>query len=154
LEMALGLLQEEAVGTPQLQQLAIGPVLANELQAMSEFAPQHRLGAEVIRIAIGTAARERGCRVVGCCVGARGLGPPNPAAQALQHIAAVVAEAKPMLGGATTGRTRPHPTALREMLGRRGGGWTGWHRGDLLDAAISLHGPLFATIQDRSRSSG
>src|SRR5262245_12073179 len=84
LEMALGLLQEEAVGTPQLQQLAIGPVLANELQAMSEFAPQHRLGAEVIRIAIGTAAREIVCREVGACVGARRPGPPNAAAEALQ----------------------------------------------------------------------
>src|SRR5712691_10305847 len=64
-EMARGLLQEKAVGASELQELPAVAVATDEFDAAREFAPQHGLGAEVIRIAVGAAAGEIILGVIG-----------------------------------------------------------------------------------------
>src|SRR5262252_4086844 len=104
LEVARRLHEEEAIGASQLEQLSAAAIAANEIHAACEFAPQHRLGAEVIRIAVGVASGKIVGGVVGGGIEAGCLSAPEAATAALQDIAAVGPEAEPVTGRASAGR--------------------------------------------------
>ena len=114
-----GLLQEEAIGASQLQQLSAGAIAANELDAAGEFAAQHRLGAEIIGVAVGVAAGEIIPGVVGRGIEPRRFRASEPAIPALHDVAAVTLEAKHMLAHAVA--RRACPLDFRHFLRRRDG---------------------------------
>src|SRR5258708_33319370 len=52
LEMPRRLLEEEAVGTSQFQELAGAAITADKVDAASELSAQHRLGSEIIGVTV------------------------------------------------------------------------------------------------------
>jgi len=82
-EVACRLLQEEAVGAAEFQQLAAAAVAADEIDAAREFAAQDRLGAEVVGVAVRMAAGKIVPGVVGGGVESGGFGAAEAAIPAL-----------------------------------------------------------------------
>ena len=113
---ALGLLQEEAVGTADVEQPPRWPKLADEFDRTGKLPPQDRLGAEIVGIAVVVAAGEIVRRVVALRIEVAGLGAAEPALRAAQDVAAVLGVEK--LLDASPCRTPDRPVCGR---GRRRG---------------------------------
>src|SRR5260370_15501763 len=64
-EIPRGLHEKEAVRASQLQELAALAIAANEIDAAGKLAAQHRLGAEIVGVAVGAAAGQKVRRLVG-----------------------------------------------------------------------------------------
>src|SRR5262249_57369129 len=104
LEMAGGLHEKESIGASELEQPAAVAIAANELDAARDLPAQHRLGPAIIGIAVGAAAGEIVLGIVGGGIEPGCFGAAEPATPALQDIAAVDPEAKPMVGDPAAGR--------------------------------------------------
>src|SRR5947209_14223457 len=89
-EIALGLLEKEAVGAADLEKLAGAAVAANEADGAGELAPQDRLGAEIIGVAVRAIAGEIALRVISRRVERRRLRAAEPTGRALENVAAVL----------------------------------------------------------------
>src|SRR5262249_33436138 len=79
-------------------------VTANEVHAAREFTPQHRLAAEIVGVSVGMTTG----KVVASVVSGRIEPPCSGAAEAtcgaLEDVAAIDAEPKPVTGGVAAGR--------------------------------------------------
>src|SRR5262245_21772336 len=106
-EIARRLHEKEAVGASELEQLAATTVAADEIDAAGKLAPQHRLGAEVIGVAIRAAPGEISCGVVGGWVEAGCLRAAEATFLALQNVAAVEVEPKRVARHAAARRAWP-----------------------------------------------
>src|SRR6266571_4202916 len=105
-EMTRCLHEEEPVGATQLEELPVAAILADEIGAARELAPQHWFGAEVVRVAVAVATGKVIAGVIGRGIEPGCLGPAEAAAAALQYIAAADAEAEPVTGGTRASRAR------------------------------------------------
>ena len=105
-EIARRLQQEKSVGAAQFQELSSAAIAANEFDAAREFAAQHRLGAEVVGIAVGVPAGKIILGIVGGGIKSGRFGAAEAAALALQYVASVGPEAKGVASGAAAGRAR------------------------------------------------
>src|SRR5262245_2078140 len=112
-EIARRLFQKKSVGASQLEQLAAAAIAADEIDAAGELAAQHRLGAEIVGVAVGAAAGKIVLGVVGGGIERSRLRAAEPTLPALQDVAAVDAEAKRMRRRAAAGWTRAGGLALR-----------------------------------------
>jgi hypothetical protein len=111
--MARRLHQEKAVGAAQFQQLAVTAIAADELDAARELAAQHRLGPEIIRIAIAVPPRKIILGIVGGRIKPRRFGAAEPAILALQDVASVGPEAKGVGSRDAAGRARARDRSRR-----------------------------------------
>ena len=89
-EVGPGFLEKEAVGATDVEQPAAIAMAANEIDHAGELAPQHRLGAEIVGIAVRVLSGEIAARVVGGRVEIRGIAAPEPATFAAKDIAPVL----------------------------------------------------------------
>src|SRR6185312_8489786 len=99
------LLQEEPIGAADFQEPPRGPISANERDRARKFAPQHRLRAAVIGVAVRMNAREIVAGVVPLRVEVRRLGASQSAGRTPQDHACVLDEQLAVLGGFGTRRT-------------------------------------------------
>ena len=106
IEMARRLHEEKAIGAAQFQQLSAAAIAADEIDAARELAAQHRLGAEIIRIAVGVPAGKIILGVVGGGIKSGRFGAAEAATLALQDVASVGPEAQGVVSRAAAGRAR------------------------------------------------
>src|SRR6266446_9442595 len=111
-EISRGLHEKEAIGASQLQELAARAIAANEIDAAGKLAAQHRLGAEVIGVAVRTAAGKIIISVVGGGIERGRFRAAEAALAALQDIAVIDPEAKRVAARAAAGRARARAIAL------------------------------------------
>src|SRR6202034_1334904 len=91
-------LQQKPIGATDVEQTAGRTVGANEFDCAGEFAPQHRLGAAIVGIAVGAATGEIVVRIVLLGLKAGRLRASQAASGALQHVASVFCEQTALLG--------------------------------------------------------
>src|SRR4029079_13954086 len=113
IEMARGLLEAKAVRSAQFQQLPAASIGADKIHAARKLAPQHRFGAEIIRIAVGVMAGKIILGVVGRGVKSGCFGAAKAATLASQDVASVGPETKDMVPCAAAGRARARGGAGR-----------------------------------------
>src|SRR5262249_56710187 len=106
-EIPRRLFEKKSVGAPQLEQLAAVAIAADEIDAARELAAQHRLGAEIVGVAVGAAAGKIVLGVIGGRIKHSRFRAAEPTLTALQDVAAVDAEAKRMRRRSAAGRARP-----------------------------------------------
>src|SRR6266404_3199775 len=104
--------EEKAVGASQLKELAALAIAANEIDAAGKLAAQHRLGAEIIGVAVRTAAGKIIISVVGGGIERGRFRAAEAALAALQDIAVIDPEAKRVAARAAAGRARARAIAL------------------------------------------
>src|SRR5262249_25276359 len=104
--------QKKAVGASQLEQLAAAAIAPDEIDAAGELAAQHRLGAEIIAVAVAAAPGKIVLGVIGGRIERGRLRTAEPALPALQDVAAVDPEAKRMRRRAAAGQTRARARAI------------------------------------------
>src|SRR6266404_2786767 len=112
-EVPRGLHEKEAVGASQFQQLAALAIAANEIDAAGKLAAQHRLGAEVIGVAVQAPAGKIILGVVGGGIERGRLRAAEAALAALPDSAVIDREAKRVAARAAAGRAWARAIALR-----------------------------------------
>src|SRR5437588_6942792 len=111
-EIACRLLEKESVGASQLEQLAGASIATDEIDAARELAAQHRLGAQIIGVAVGAASGKILLGVVGGRIKCRCFRAAKPTFRALKNVATVDAEAKRMRRRAAAGGARARQRAV------------------------------------------
>jgi hypothetical protein len=100
----------------ELEQFAAIAIAANEIDAASKLAAEHRLSTEIIGVTIRASAGKIILGIVGDGIECSGLRAAEAALAALKDVAAVDAEAKRVLGKATAGGAWTGELALRRGL--------------------------------------
>src|SRR5262249_20675487 len=120
-EIARRLFQKKTVGASQLEQLAAAAIAPDEIDAARELAAQHRLGAEIVGVAVRAAAGKIVLGVIGGRIKRARFHAAEPTLPALQDVAAVDAEAKRMRRRAAAGGTRARALTFRrgQLCGAR-----------------------------------
>ena len=99
---AFGLLEKKPIGATDLHQLPVWAETADELDTACELAPKHRLGAEIIGIAIAALPGKVFACIIRAGVEAGGYRAPKPASLALPNVAFVDPVPKRMVNGCGT----------------------------------------------------
>src|SRR5215218_11413197 len=90
IEIALGFLEEKSVRAAELDQPPAGAVMADHVDHVSEFTPQHPLAAQIVAVTVGMLPGKIVPGVVASRIELRGFAAPKAAFLALEDVAAVL----------------------------------------------------------------
>src|SRR5205085_2248709 len=97
------LFEKKPVGTAQIEQAPGGAKATDKIDAMREFAPQHRLAALIVQISVAALTREIAGRIIGVGIKTAGFRMAQATALALPDRTSTDVKTKRVRGGFATG---------------------------------------------------